>query len=132
MSHSSATRARPVSPHLSIYRFTPTMAMSIMHRITGIALYFGMLLVAAWLVAAASAPSWFQTASWLVGSWLGLVVLIGFTWATWHHLFGGIRHFIWDTGVGTEKHTSRLLAQLTLVASLLFTAATWAIYFIWF
>lgn len=132
MSHSSATRARPVSPHLSIYRFTPTMAMSIMHRITGIALYFGMLLVAAWLVAAASAPSWFETASWIVGSWPGLVVLVGLTWAMYHHLFGGIRHFLWDTGVGMEKKTSTLLAQLTLAASLIFTAVTWAVYFIWF
>lgn len=132
MSHSSATRARPVSPHLSIYRFTPTMAMSIMHRITGIALYFGMLLVAAWLVAAASAPSWFETANWIVGSWLGLVVLVGLTWAMYHHLFGGIRHFLWDTGVGMEKKTSTLLAQLTLAASLIFTAVTWAVYFVWF
>ena len=132
MSSSTATRARPVSPHLTIYRFTPTMAMSIMHRITGIALYFGMLLVAAWLVAAASDPSWFDAVNRIVGSWFGILVLIGFTWAMYHHLFGGIRHFIWDTGVGMEKTTSTRLAQLTLVASLLFTAATWAAYFIWF
>jgi len=108
------------------------MAMSIMHRITGIALYFGMLLVAAWLVAAASDPSWFDAVNRIVGSWFGILVLIGFTWAMYHHLFGGIRHFIWDTGVGMEKKTSTRLAQLTLVASLLFTAATWAAYFIWF
>ena len=132
MSDSTATRARPVSPHLQIYRFTPTMAMSIIHRITGIALYFGMLLVAAWLVAAASDPFWYDWADWLVGSWLGLLVLVGFTWTVWHHLFGGIRHFIWDTGVGLEKKTSTRLAQLTLVASLLCTAATWAAYLFWF
>lgn len=132
MSHPSATRARPVSPHLSIYRFTPTMAMSILHRITGMALYFGMLLVAVWLVAAASSPAWFDMANRIVGSWFGLLVLIGFTWAMFHHLFGGIRHLIWDTGVGLEKKTSTLLAQLTLVASLLFTAITWAVYFVWF
>ena len=132
MSHSSATRARPVSPHLSIYRFTPTMAMSILHRISGIALYFGMLLVAVWLVAAASSPAWFDMANRIVGSWFGLLALIGFTWAMFHHLFGGIRHLIWDTGVGLEKKTSTLLAQLTLVASLLFTAITWVVYFVWF
>ncbi len=132
MSDSTATRARPISPHLQIYRFTPTMAMSIIHRATGIALYFGMLLVAAWLVAAASGPVWFDRASWLLGSWFGLVVLVGFTWTVWHHLFGGIRHFIWDTGVGLEKRTSTRLAQLTLVASLLCTAATWAVYWSWF
>jgi succinate dehydrogenase / fumarate reductase, cytochrome b subunit len=132
MSNSTATRARPVSPHLSIYRFTPTMAMSILHRITGIALYFGMFLVAVWLVAAASDPSWFDTVNGILGSWFGILVLIGFTWANWHHFFGGIRHFIWDTGVGLEKKTSTRLAQLTLAASLLFTAATWAVYLIWF
>lgn len=132
MSDSTATRARPVSPHLQIYRFTPTMAMSIIHRATGIALYFGMLLVAAWLVAAASGPAWFDRASWFLGSWFGLVVLVGFTWTVWHHLFGGIRHFIWDTGVGLEKRTSTRLAQMTLVASLLCTAATWAVYWYWF
>jgi succinate dehydrogenase / fumarate reductase cytochrome b subunit len=132
MSHSTATRARPVSPHLGIYRFTPTMAMSIIHRITGIALYFGMLLVAAWLVALASGPSWFGWANWLAGTWFGLLVLVGFTWANWHHLFGGIRHFIWDTGIGMEKKTSTLLANLTLAASLIATAATWAAYYLWF
>jgi len=132
MSQPTATRARPVSPHLQIYRFTPTMAMSIVHRITGIVLYFGMLLLAAWLVAAASGGVWFERAGWLLGSWFGVAVLVGFTWAVWHHLFGGIRHFIWDTGVGTEKHTSTLLAWLTLVASLVCTAATWAVYLVWF
>ncbi|MBN9035971.1 MAG: succinate dehydrogenase, cytochrome b556 subunit [Rhizobiales bacterium] len=132
MSQPTATRARPVSPHLTIYRWRPTMAMSIAHRITGIALYFGMLLVAAWLVAAASGPVWFDNANWLAGSWFGILVLIGFTWALFHHLFGGIRHYIWDTGVGMGKETSTLLAWLTLAASLLCTAVTWAVYFIWF
>jgi succinate dehydrogenase / fumarate reductase cytochrome b subunit len=120
MSQPTATRARPVSPHLTIYRWRPTMAMSIAHRITGIALYFGMLLVAAWLVAAASGPVWFDNANWLAGSWLGILVLIGFTWALFHHLFG------------MGKETSTLLAWLTLAASLLCTAVTWAVYFIWF
>lgn len=108
------------------------MAMSIAHRITGIALYFGMLLVVAWIVAAASGPAWFDKASWLVGSWFGMLVLFGFTWALFHHLFGGVRHYIWDTAVGMEKETSTLLAWLTLAASLVSTAVTWAIYFIWF
>ena len=108
------------------------MAMSIVHRITGIALYFGMALIAWWLVAAATSQSWFDTANWLLGSWFGLVVLVGFSWATYHHMLGGIRHFIWDTGTGLEKTTSTLLSTLTLVGSLLLTAVTWLVFFVWF
>lgn len=132
MSESTATRQRPVSPHLGIYRFTPTMAMSIVHRITGIALYFGMILVVGWLVAVATSRSWFDTANWLLGSWFGILVLIGFSWTVYHHMLGGIRHFIWDTGAGLEKKTSTLLSSLTLVGSLLLTAITWLIFFLWF
>ena len=120
-----ATRARPVSPHLGIYRFTWTMAMSIIHRFTGWALYAGMLLIAWWLVAAATSPEWLDTANRLMGSWFGLLVLIGFTWALWHHALGGVRHLIWDTGAGLGKKTATLFAQLTLVGSLLLTAAVW-------
>jgi succinate dehydrogenase / fumarate reductase cytochrome b subunit len=105
------------------------MAMSIIHRITGIGLYFGTLLVAWWLIAAATSPSWFQTANWLLGSWFGIIVLIGFTWAMFQHMLGGIRHFVWDTGVGLEKRTSTLLANLTWIAALLLTIITWAAYF---
>jgi succinate dehydrogenase / fumarate reductase cytochrome b subunit len=132
MSESTATRQRPVSPHLGIYRFTPTMAMSIVHRITGIALYFGMVLIAGWLLALATSRSWFDTANWLLGSWFGIVVLIGFSWTVYHHMLGGIRHFIWDTGVGLEKKTSTLLSSLTLVGSLLLTAVTWLVFVLWY
>jgi len=132
MSNSAASRGRPLSPHLTIYRWTPTMAMSIVHRATGIALYAGTLLVAWWLVAAAGPASWFDTARWAIGSWLGILLLVGFSWATWHHLLGGLRHFLWDTGVGMEKPTSTLLAWLTLAGSLLLTAVTWAVFLIWF
>ncbi|HWK13160.1 MAG TPA: succinate dehydrogenase, cytochrome b556 subunit [Rhizobiaceae bacterium] len=130
MSNSTATRQRPLSPHLQIYRWTPTMAMSILHRITGIALYFGMLLVAWWLIAAATSASWFDTANWIMGSWFGLLVLIGFSWALIHHALGGVRHYIWDTGVGLEKRTSTILSSLTLVGSILLTAVLWAAYYV--
>ncbi len=132
MSESTATRQRPISPHLGIYRFTPTMAMSIVHRITGIALYFGMLLVAGWLLALATSRDWYDSANWLAGSWFGIIVLIGFSWTVYHHMLGGIRHFIWDTGVGLGKETSTLLSSLTLVGSLLLTAITWLVFFLWF
>ena len=78
------------------------MVMSIVHRITGGALYFGMLLLAWWLIAAASGPEAFETANAFFGSWFGRLILFGFTWALIHHLLGGIRHLIWDTGAGFD------------------------------
>jgi len=130
MSKATATRARPLSPHLSIYRPTITMTMSIVHRITGGALYFGTLLVAWWLIAAATSETHFAFVDWLIGSWFGLLVLIGFTWALFHHLLGGVRHLIWDTGAGLEKHTASKLGWATIVGSVLLTAAVWLFYFL--
>ncbi|EAS48406.1 succinate dehydrogenase, cytochrome b subunit [Aurantimonas manganoxydans SI85-9A1] len=117
--------ARPLSPHLSIYRFRPTMAMSILHRITGSALYVGTLLFVWWLIAAASGPEAFSYASAFFGSIIGRIILFGYTWALLHHMFGGIRHLIWDTGIGLSKETSTKLAQATLVASLALTLILW-------
>ena len=117
--------ARPLSPHLSIYKFRPTMAMSILHRITGAALYGGTLLLVWWLVAAASGPEAFETASDFFGSIVGRLILFGYSWALLHHMFGGIRHLIWDTGHGLSKETSTKLAIATLVASLSMTLILW-------
>ena len=127
MSKSTATRARPLSPHVTIYRWPITMTMSILHRVTGGALYFGTLLIVWWLVAAATSESAFATAQAVLGSWIGLLVLFGFTWALYHHLLGGIRHLIWDTGYGLEKHVASALAWATLAGSLVLTLATWAL-----
>ena len=79
-----------------------TMMMSIVHRITGAALYFGMLLLAWWLIAAASGPNAYANFEWFMGSLIGRLVLFGYTWALLHHMLGGIRHLIWDTGHGLE------------------------------
>ena len=131
MSNSTATRPgmkpRPLSPHLQIYRFTPTMAMSIVHRITGAALYAGTLLVAWWLIAAATSESAFATAAGVMGSWFGLLVLFGFTWALFHHMLGGLRHLIWDTGRGLEKHTATTYSLATLAGSVALTILTWVV-----
>ncbi|MDP3899171.1 MAG: succinate dehydrogenase, cytochrome b556 subunit, partial [Mesorhizobium sp.] len=109
-----ATRPRPLSPHLQVYRLIPTMVMSIAHRITGGALYVGTLLVAAWLIAAATSEAWFDFVAGLYGSWFGQLVLIGYTWALMFHMLGGIRHLVWDTGAFMEKHTATRLAWATL------------------
>ena len=125
MSQSPATRQRPLSPHMTIYRWPITMTMSILHRITGSALYFGTLLVVWWLVSAATSESYFDLVSWVFGSWVGRIVLFGYTWVLVHHMFGGIRHFIWDTGAAMEKHTASKLAWATVAASIMLTLLIW-------
>lgn len=125
MSQSTATRQRPLSPHLTAYRWPITMTMSILHRITGGALYFGTLLVAWWLIAAATSEEYFNFVSWLYGSWFGRLVLFGYTWALMHHMLGGLRHLVWDTGVGLEKHTASKIAWATLAGSVTLTILIW-------
>ncbi len=120
-----AKAGRPLSPHLQVYRMTVSMLMSILHRITGAALYFGTLLLAWWLVAAATGPSYFDYVSRIMGSLPGRLVLLGFTWALVHHALGGLRHFLWDTGRGYDLKTIDLLAWLTILLSLAITALVW-------
>jgi succinate dehydrogenase / fumarate reductase cytochrome b subunit len=130
MSKSPATQAsarpRPLSPHLTIYRWPITGIMSIMHRITGGALYFGTLLVAWWLIASATSERQFDIANAVFGSWIGRLVLLGYTWALMHHMLGGIRHFVWDTGAGLEKHTASKFGWATIIASIVLTILIWA------
>jgi succinate dehydrogenase / fumarate reductase cytochrome b subunit len=120
-----ARARRPLSPHLQFYSPLINMVMSILHRITGAALYFGSLLLAWWLVAAASGPDYFNFVNGLFGSLVGRLVLFGYTWALMNHMLGGIRHFIWDTGRGYELKTIDLLSWGTLVASVILTALIW-------
>ena len=118
-------RPQPLSPHLGIYRLTINMVMSIVHRITGAALYFGTLLLAAWLIAIAQGPQALGLVNIIMGHPLGKVVLIGYTWALLHHMFGGLRHFIWDTGRGFDLGTVNRLSWLTIICSTGVTAALW-------
>ena len=116
---------RPLSPHLSIFRPLITMMMSIVHRITGAALYFGMILLAWWLIAAASGPGAFETANGFFGSWFGLLILFWFTWTLLHHLLGGLRHLIWDTGAGYSYQARNGLSWATLIGSVILTILVW-------
>jgi succinate dehydrogenase / fumarate reductase cytochrome b subunit len=120
---------RPLSPHLSVYRLTLTMAMSIAHRLTGIALYFGSILLVWWLTAAAAGADYFRFVQTLFGSWPGQLVLLALSWALLHHLLGGIRHLIWDTGRGLNLPAAERLAQLTLVGSIVLTIGLWIVIF---
>ena len=124
-----ATRVieRPLSPHLSVYRIMINTVMSIVHRLTGVALYFGTLLLAAWLVAAAMGERQFTMVNSLFGHPLGQLVLFGYTWAIFHHMLGGLRHFIWDTGRGFAIWQVNLLSWLTIIGSISLTLATWFI-----
>ncbi len=103
------------------------MAMSIAHRVTGIGLYGGMALLALWLAAAASGPGAFAVVNGLYGSWIGLVILFGFTWALIHHALGGVRHFIWDFGRGLTRPARDQLALATLVGSVVLTVLVWVV-----
>ncbi|MEO3997037.1 succinate dehydrogenase, cytochrome b556 subunit [Mesorhizobium sp. CAU 1732] len=127
MSKSAATRARPLSPHLQIYKPIPTMVMSIVHRITGVGLYFGILLVAAWLLAAATSEDWFNTVSAIYGSWIGRLILFAYTWALIHHMLGGIRHLVMDTGKALGKQSSTTVATAMPFVSIGLTLLLWVV-----
>lgn len=116
---------RPLSPHLQIYAWSWTMAMSVAHRATGLALYGGTLLLAAWLVAAASGKGGFDGAQWLAASWFGLLVLLGYTYALFHHMIGGLRHFVWDAGLGYGARQRLNLARVTPFAAGALTLLAW-------
>ncbi len=121
---------RPLSPHLEIYQFSLTMALSILHRITGVALYLGTGLLAWWLIAAAMGPDQLDFVNFVLGSWFGQLVLLGFTWALFHHMLGGIKHFIWDTGSGLESESRQLLSWINIIGGLVLTVLAW-VFLVW-
>jgi len=126
-STTGSRRARPLSPHLQVYKLMLTFVMSGFHRITGAVLYFGMLLIAWWLIAAASGPNAYANFEWFMGSLIGRLVLFGYTWALLHHLLGGIRHLIWDLGLGFEPTEREFLALATIVGSVALTLIVWVV-----
>ncbi len=121
----SAGKPRPLSPHLQVYSLLINMVMSIVHRMTGAALYFGTLLVAWWLIAAAMSGEHFAFVNDILASLPGRIVLFGYTWALIHHALGGLRHLIWDTGAGFNLATVNFLCWSTIILSLVSTIAIW-------
>jgi succinate dehydrogenase / fumarate reductase cytochrome b subunit len=121
---------RPLSPHLSIYRFTWTMAMSIVHRITGSAAYFAVPLLALYLWAVADGPESYDRLAACAGSWLGILALIGLSWAVIHHAIGGVRHMFWDNAIGVDRVARTLWAQGTLAGSVVLTVLLWLVIFL--
>ena len=120
-------RSRPLSPHLQIYRQEINMVMSIVHRITGAALYVGTILLAWWLLAAASGPVYFDYVNGLWSSFLGRAVLLGYTWALIHHALGGIRHLIWDSGRALDIESVNRLCWMTILGSTTLTMVVWVV-----
>jgi succinate dehydrogenase / fumarate reductase cytochrome b subunit len=124
---SGSEKRRPLSPHLQIYRPMLTMMMSIAHRVTGAALYFGTLLLAWFLVAVSTGGGAYDAAAYWLNSIAGKLILFGFTWALFQHLLGGVRHAIWDTGRGLDHPQREWLACATLVGGIVLTVTVWTI-----
>ena len=118
---------RPLSPHLQIYRPQLTSVMSILHRITGVALAAGTLLLAWWLVALASGEDDFNAVQGFVASWLGKLLLLGWSFAVFFHLANGIRHLFWDAGYGFEIKTTYASGWAVVAASTLLTVLAWGL-----
>lgn len=117
--------SRPLSPHLQIYRWQITSVLSILHRFTGLALSLGTLLLVWWLAALASGPDAFATAQAFVGSWLGRLLLLGWSFSLFFHLANGIRHLFWDAGYGFEIKTTTASGWAVVVASVALTVIAW-------
>jgi succinate dehydrogenase / fumarate reductase cytochrome b subunit len=118
---------RPLSPHLQIYKPQWTWIPSILYRASGGALAVGSLLLVYWLIALASGPDAFATAQAVLGSVIGQIVLFGFTLALMYHLLGGIRHLVWDAGLGFEIETAERWAKLIVAGSIILTILVWII-----
>ena len=118
---------RPLSPHLQIYRWYFTMALSIAHRITGIGLALGLVLFTWWLLALASGPEAFATVQAVVGSWFGALVLFGYTLVVFYHMGNGIRHLVWDFGYGFDVEVARRSGVAVLVFAGVMTFLVWLV-----
>jgi succinate dehydrogenase / fumarate reductase cytochrome b subunit len=127
MGHAKSGAERPLSPHLQIYRPMLTMMMSIAHRISGVGNAVGFLLLAWWLVAAAAGPDQYAQVSSFFGGLAGRALLFLFSWSLIHHMLGGIRHLIWDTGHGLDKVSIEIFAWATIIGSITLTVLVWVV-----
>jgi succinate dehydrogenase / fumarate reductase, cytochrome b subunit len=127
MAETQAPVQRPLSPHLQIYRLTLSMVMSGLHRITGLCLVAGMVLLTWWLLAAAAGQNAYGTFEGFASSWIGRLILLGFSWSLLHHLIGGLRYLVWDLGYGLEPAEREWLLRANIIGSILATILLWAI-----
>ena len=118
-------RERPISPHLQVYKPQITSVLSIFHRITGVALTFGLILLVAWIFTLSLGEEYFEYFVMFIKSWFGLLILFGFTFALNYHLCNGIRHLFWDAGYGYEIETVHKSGLAVLVVSFVLTILIW-------
>jgi succinate dehydrogenase / fumarate reductase cytochrome b subunit len=118
---------RPLSPHLTVYRWPITMTLSILHRVTGVGMSIGLIVLALWLTQAAAGPEKYQYFRDTMAAPIGQILLIGWTFAFFLHLGNGIRHLVWDTGRGFEKNHANAGAWLVLILSVALTVIFWAV-----
>jgi len=116
---------RPLSPDLQIYRPQLTSVLSIAHRLTGVALGIGSPLLVWWLLAAAAGPSAYAALQGFLASWLGLLLLLGWTFSLFYHLCNGIRHLFWDAGYGFDLETIYASGWTVVTVSIGLTLAAW-------
>ena len=126
-----AARSRPLSPHLQIYKFTLTMANSIIQRGPGMAMYAGTLLIVLWLGAAALGDGPLGVVNAIFGFWLVQIIFFLATWALFHHMLGGVRHFIWDSIHALDPVGRETITRVQWALSIILTLAAWAV-FVWF
>ena len=119
-------RERPLSPHMSIWRWHITMAGSILHRATGVALYVGALILAGWAMALASGPVGYDNYLQLLGSPIGKLVLFGMTVSIFYHLANGVRHLVWDSGEGFTPRTANMTAAAAMTFAVVISLFVWA------
>lgn len=119
------TSKRPLSPHLQIYRWQLTSTLSIAHRATGVALAAGTLLLVWWLVAAASGPDPYAAVQGFMRSWIGILLLVGWSFSLFYHLCNGIRHLVWDTGHGLDLRSVYQGGWTVVIASVGLTILAW-------
>ena len=120
-----ASNNRPLSPHLQVYKPQLTTFMSITHRATGIALAVGTLMLVCWLIAAATGETAFNEVQAFLGSIVGRLLLLGWSFALFYHLCNGLRHLFWDAGKGFEIETAYMTGRIVIAASILLTIGAW-------
>jgi succinate dehydrogenase / fumarate reductase cytochrome b subunit len=116
---------RPLSPHLEIYAWQWTMALSILHRASGVGLAAGTVILVWWLLALADGAASFDLVQSVIAHWFGMLCLWGWTWAVFYHLLNGIRHLAWDVGLGFELDTARNSGYVVFAASAMLTVLAW-------
>ena len=120
-----SNQGRPLSPHLSVYRWPITMTLSILHRVSGAALSAGFLVLAAWVISAASGEMAYEQMRALLAGGVGRVLLTGWTFAFFYHLSNGIRHLVWDAGIGLEKTQANTSAWFVVALTIVVTVLYW-------